>query len=202
MPGAGNQVWVSKAGADLRGGGGRCVGARIIAFPETLLGEGQEQVTVLHAVMALDEPLRPREPSGRLSGIASEKKIETRPEGTARSPHTVTGVEMRVMSTIEGAVKIELSAAEVCRYREQLQIFNSNWSHPVCERERVVGVSPCSTPVRLATHLKLVGHPTTQSIELTSNGRPRARTAHGPRTRESGLVVALRMRQTRKRPNV
>jgi hypothetical protein len=69
--------------------------------------------------MTLDEPPRPREPSGRLSGVASEKEIETRPEGTARSLHALAGVEMRVMSTIEGAVKIELSAAEIRRCREQ-----------------------------------------------------------------------------------
>jgi hypothetical protein len=120
VPGTGNQVCVSKAVTNLRGAGGRCVRVRIIALAQTLLGEGQEQVTVLHAVVALDEPLRPREPSGRLSGIASEKEIQTRPEGTARSPHAVAGVEMRVMSTIEGAVKLELSAAEVRRCREQL----------------------------------------------------------------------------------
>ena len=188
VPGAGDQVCVSKAIADLGGAGGRCVRARIIAFAETLLGDRQEQVTVLHAVTALDEPLRPREPAGRLSGLASEEKIETQPEGTARGAHAVAGVEMRVMSTIEDAVKIEVSADQVRRRREQLEILDSKGSRPVCERERLVGVTPCSTPVRLATHLKLVGHPTTQSIELTSNGRPRSRSAHWPRTREAAQV--------------
>jgi hypothetical protein len=133
MTGAGDEVCVSKAITNL--GDARCGSVRGVstALREMLLGDGQKQITLLHAVMALDEPLRPREPAARLSRLASKEKAETQPEGTAGGAHSVAGLLMCVMSTIEEPVKVEVSAGQVRRCRQQLQILDSQRGRLICE---------------------------------------------------------------------
>ena len=73
MTGAGDQVGVSKAITHLGSAGCGAVRGVAIAFGESLLGDRQQQVAVLYAVTALNEPARPREPPARLSRLASKE---------------------------------------------------------------------------------------------------------------------------------
>ena len=66
--------------------------ASSLAFTELLLGDGQDQVAALHAVMALDEPLPSRDPGVRLPRLSSQQEAETEPERTAGGALPVAGL--------------------------------------------------------------------------------------------------------------
>ncbi|MGB8434568.1 MAG: hypothetical protein WCE38_09945 [Burkholderiales bacterium] len=63
-----------------------------------------------------------------------------------------------MMSTIEESVKLDVSAGQVRRCRQQFEIFDSQGSRLICERERLVGITPRSTPVGLATLFESIEH--------------------------------------------
>ena len=102
MHGEGEQVCIIEALADLGSFGSSCV--RCLPVPVGLVPQHDryQEIAPLDAValLALDQPLGATEPSGRATGLSSERKIDAHPEGAAHSAHRVAGVQVRVMGTL------------------------------------------------------------------------------------------------------
>ena len=81
-----NEVGLAEALADLRGARGGIVRFAMLARAQMPLPDGQQQVALLDAVLALplDQALRPAQPSARASGFAAREQAKAEPERGAR----------------------------------------------------------------------------------------------------------------------
>jgi len=125
-----------------------------------LLGGGELQVSVLHAIalVAVEQPLRAREPSARAARVTAEEELEPQPEGTARGSRALATVEPRVVRALEPAERLVVEADQVRRGRQRLEVRRRQPLDGVGGRERPVGVPPRALTVRLAAPLELVHH--------------------------------------------
>jgi hypothetical protein len=124
VAGAGGQVRVAEAIADL--GGARCCGKSglTVSLAETLLGDGKQQIAVLHAVAALDQTLCASEPAIRLPCLAPKQQRETEPEGAAGGAGVVTFLHAGVMGAIQRLLEVELPADQVGGCGQSLEILD------------------------------------------------------------------------------
>ena len=134
LHGEGDEVSIAEALADrggLRGGGIRGLVVTGCHVPQD---GGRQQVALLDALtpLAVDQPLRATEPSGRAGGLAAEQEVETHPAGAPRGGESSAGIQVSVMGSLEEAQVVVFPAEHVCRGREQLDVRRS-------KRGRLIG---------------------------------------------------------------
>ena len=101
----GEQVRIAEALPDL-GGVGRDVGCRLVLAGGLVLEDDRkQQITPFHAVarLALDQPLRAAEPSGRAARLSSKGEMRARPERATSRAKRLAGVEVGLVGTLEAA---------------------------------------------------------------------------------------------------
>ncbi len=119
VTGAGDQVGISKAITNL--GGAAAVGVRgvAIAFGEALLSDGQQQVAVLYAVAAFDAAGAPARATRSPEPVSPRsKRLRPNQKAQRAARASVASLHMRMVSTIEESLKVEVSAGQVRRCRQ------------------------------------------------------------------------------------
>jgi hypothetical protein len=104
VAGAGDQVCLPEALADLDGADGDGVRDFAITGGELLLHDRQQQVAPLDAVtlLAFEQPLGTGQPSGRAARLSSKEKTQTQPERAAGgSAHAFASIKICVMGAIK-----------------------------------------------------------------------------------------------------
>jgi len=149
---------------------------------------------VLDAVGALREALRASQPSIRPRGLVPKQQRETQPESTAGGADLVAFLQARVMGTFQVSVKVEVPADQVGRCGQSLEIVHRERCCSICEREQLVGLTPCPASVALAgafefrlEHASVYSFPATllrvadtRATWVCSRRRPTLRFSGGP----------------------
>ena len=160
MPGAGDQVRVPAALADLGGARRGRVRGLAVAGGKLLLHDRQQQIALLGAfvLLAFEQPLGAGEPSGRAARLSSKEKTQAQPERATDGAQAFIGVQVRLMGTLERPQIVVVPTDQIRRHRQQLEILASQRSRLIGERERLVGIGPGPPPVARTAPFELADH--------------------------------------------
>ncbi len=109
--------------------------SRLVVAGRLLLDrDRQQEISTLDALalLAFDEALRTAEPSARAAHLSADCEIDADVERAARRARRFTGVDVRLMGTLEEAEEVVDAPEHVGRRREQLEVFRA-------QRLRLVG---------------------------------------------------------------
>lgn len=143
-------------------------------------------------VLALNEALRPAEPTSRRPHLSSDREVHPEPESDARRAKPVPGVQAHVVRTLQECQVVVHATDHGGRDREQLEVVRSQRRRLVGARQRLVGVQPRPLRVGLATALEGVGH---HVVAILVN-RLRLRSAGSPGCLATCRPMASRLRRT------
>jgi hypothetical protein len=152
VPGAGDQVRIPAALADLGSLSGGRVRSLEVARGKVLFHDRQQQIAALGAfvLFVLEQPLRAGDPAGRGAHLSTKEETEAEPEcGTDRA-QACTGIEVRVMGTLERLQIIRVPTGQIRRHCQQVEILTSQSGRLIGERKRPVGVGSGAPRVVLA----------------------------------------------------
>jgi hypothetical protein len=160
VPGAGDQVCVSAAFADL--GGARCgrVCSLAVAGGKLLFHDRQQQIAPLGGFvrLAVQQPLGTGEPPGRAPRLSAKEKTQTNPERAADSTHAFASVQTYLMCALERGQIVFVATDQIRRQGQELEILTDEGRGPIGAQERIVGVRPLSLRIALPTSLKFPAH--------------------------------------------
>ena len=171
-----DQVGVPESLADL-GGLDRGRVARLVVTTGHLLEPARDQEpAALDAVapVALQLPLRTREPSPGAHRLAPEHHVVPDPEPAAHRARHVAGARVRVMGALEGGDVGIVVTEHVFRASEQLEVVRIQLDLRVRGGKPLTGVEPRALGVRLAAALQ-VGDGRRHALDY----RQRWRSCHG-----------------------
>ena len=123
-----------------------------------LKNERQQQIAPLHAVapLALDQPLRTPEPSGRAAHLAPDGERHALPERAPSRAECLPGVEVEVIRALQ-ALQVVGPTEHVGRRPQQLHVLRPERRRPVGERQGLPGFSPRPARIRSAATFEGVG---------------------------------------------
>jgi hypothetical protein len=110
VSGDGSELGVCEALAD---GDGICGGRlRVVERPATklLLGEWQEEIPALGAILTLHQPLSASDPGVGLTDLAAEEEAHAPPVRTTRGTLRVAGPDVQPMKALDVLAELEIAA--------------------------------------------------------------------------------------------
>ncbi|QEX14853.1 hypothetical protein FRZ44_01280 [Hypericibacter terrae] len=123
-----------------------------------LLHEGQQQVSLLHAIVPLsfEQALGAAEPPGRWTRLTSKEKTKTYPERATGPAHAFVCINVGVMGTIERPHIIVFAANQIGGHCKQFEILDSQPNCKVGAFERVVCIGPGPPFVMLSAPFEVI----------------------------------------------
>ena len=150
VPRGGDQVTIAETSAEA----GRLAGDRASALPlarlEMLLRDGEQQIALLRGLCSflVEQPLTPREPSGRGAGLAAQEEAEADPECAAGGAPAVARVPVRPVRALQRALELLLASDQERRGRQPLEVRRAQGVLAIGQRQELVGVFPRAAVVR------------------------------------------------------
>ena len=135
--------------------------------------ERQQQIAPFHAVapLALDQPLRAAEPSGRAAELSPDGESHAHPERAPSRAERLAGVEVEVIRPLQ-ALQVVAATEHVGRRPQQLHVLRPERRRPVGERQGLPGLSPRPARIRSAAALEGVGRVHQGLLPPASFNRP------------------------------
>ncbi len=140
----GEEVRFSEALAALRRARSGIVRRGELARAQMSLRGRQQEVALFDAVaaLALDQSLRPTEPSTGAARVAASEETKAEPERRACGGQAVAGVEQRVIPALLRRQHLLVASCKPGRPREAVEIFGPERGRHVRARQRVERVVP------------------------------------------------------------
>ncbi len=159
MHGECEEVRIAEALADPGRLAEHVAGRREISGGLVLHHEREQHVTALDGVglPLLEQPQRAAGPAGRAAHIAPEREPGTDPERRAQRARNLARVRVELIGALETAQPLVLASEQVGSGGETLEILGSEPAFPIRQRERLVGIPPCSFGVSPATTAEVIG---------------------------------------------
>ncbi len=158
VTGAGDQVGVAAALADIGGPRRAFVGSLPLAGGDVFVRHGDEHVALLGAlILALQQSLAAGEPAGRAAHLSTEEQLEAEPERTADGAVALVAVQVSLVGAFEGPQVVVVPADQIRRHRQQLEIAWRQIGGLIGARQHLKGVGPFPPLVVLATAFEAIG---------------------------------------------
>ena len=144
LPREENEVLLAETLGNLRGLPEHCVGLLDLALVDGAVGEREEEIAPLHAVVptVVEQAPSTRQPATGLSGFSLEHEGKRHPERTTSGPNRIARGQIFVVSASHDLGAVGIPAYEMRGGRQTLQVFRGKRSLPIRHRQGREGLVP------------------------------------------------------------